>query len=341
MALLAGDWVLRERVLTLVSTVAFPEESVASLAKAMNSTEPLLMTSDKCNGKVLVSGDSMNTNFLQSFNGKISGLPYNSPQKLSEELPPLTREQESRLDSFISTLQKAKDDNKIEDIAMSALIELYEYKLGGMGHAERALQANLDSSTTHLCLLQHKLAQSSVELSRLHQLMYYKQQCLEGCQAEKQQLTLKLQNEELKAMEKHTQHMQEMRGKMREIEVSQRKEATLRKEFEAMAKEKEEEKAEYSKSLTALMERVQELEESIQKKDKLLEDKQRENEKLYKVNKDQQEDNNSLRLVNKRNEQIILEKEAKIKETSKELQELQRIREVIYEISAGKKKMEK
>ncbi|XP_046390886.1 uncharacterized protein LOC124159250 isoform X2 [Ischnura elegans] len=340
MALLAGDWVLRERVLTLVSTVAFPEESVASLAKAMNSMEPLLMTSDKCRGKVMLNGENLNSNCLNSMNGS-NGFPLGCSQKLNEGLPILTREQESRLDSFIASLQKAKDNNKIEDIAMSALIELYEYKLAGISHAERALQASLDSATTHSCMLQHKLAQSSVELSRLHQLMYYKQQCLEGCQAEKQQLTLKLQNEELKAMEKHTQHMQEMRAKMREIEVSQRKEATLRKEFEAMAKEKEEEKEEFSKRLAALNERLKDLEESIQKKDKLLEERMKENERLLKVNKEQLEDNNSLRLVNKRNEQLLLEKEAKVKETCKELQEQQRIVEAIYEISARKKKMEK
>ncbi|KAG8235558.1 hypothetical protein J437_LFUL015399 [Ladona fulva] len=295
MALLAGDWNLRQRVLSLVSAVSFPEESVAALAKSMNSLESLLMISDK--GRVIRPKDeglcenkeAISSNYARMLRGdSCPSIGY--PQKLTEVFPLISREQESRLDSFISTLQAAKDRNKV---------------------------------------------------SRLHQLLYYKQQCLEACQSEKQQLSQKLQNEELKAMEKHTQHMQDIRTKNREIETVLRKVDSLNKEMEEVKKEKEEIITKHDKlsaDLEGANENIGKLEEAVKMKEKLLEDTQKEVDQQSKMIKELQEGNHSLKLVNKRNEQIILEREAKIKEATRELQELQRIREMIYEISAGKKK---
>lgn len=61
-----------------------------------------------------------------------------------------------------------------------------------MRHSERAMQTSLEAANNHATSLQHRLAQVVAESSRLHQLLFDTQQCLEGIKAEKSILTGKL-----------------------------------------------------------------------------------------------------------------------------------------------------
>jgi len=61
-----------------------------------------------------------------------------------------------------------------------------------MRHSERAMQSSLEAANNHATSLQHRLAQVVAESSRLHQLLFDTQQCLEGIKAEKSVLTGKL-----------------------------------------------------------------------------------------------------------------------------------------------------
>lgn len=61
-------------------------------------------------------------------------------------------------------------------------MELYEYKMTSMVHAERAAQASLEAANQLVTHLQHRLAQMSTEVSRLHQLLFHTQQCNEEAQ---------------------------------------------------------------------------------------------------------------------------------------------------------------
>lgn len=56
-------------------------------------------------------------------------------------------------------------------------MELYEYKLASMGHAERAAMASVEAASQRCTHLQHRIAQLSAELSRTHQLLFHSQQC--------------------------------------------------------------------------------------------------------------------------------------------------------------------
>lgn len=49
-----------------------------------------------------------------------------------------------------------------------------------MRHAERAMQSSLEAANNHGTSLQHRLAQIVAESSRLHQMLFDTQQCLEG-----------------------------------------------------------------------------------------------------------------------------------------------------------------
>lgn len=58
-------------------------------------------------------------------------------------------------------------------------MELYEYKLSAMGHAERAAMASVEAASERCTHLQHQTAQLTAELNRLHQLLFRTQQCHE------------------------------------------------------------------------------------------------------------------------------------------------------------------
>jgi len=58
-----------------------------------------------------------------------------------------------------------------------------------MRHSEKAMQTSLEAANNHATSLQHRLAQVVAESSRLHQLLFDTQQCLEGLKAEKLILT--------------------------------------------------------------------------------------------------------------------------------------------------------
>ena len=120
--------------------------------------------------------------------------------------PPFSFYQETRLDAFLTKLEDALSEKQIGDITTSAVMELYDYKvlyffkfpifsfilsiitkrfvffmqLEAMRRAERATQASLEAANNHVTSLQHRLAQVVAESSRLHQLLFHSQQCLEG-----------------------------------------------------------------------------------------------------------------------------------------------------------------
>lgn len=68
-----------------------------------------------------------------------------------------------------------------------------------MKHSERAMQSSLEAANNHATSLQHRLAQVVAESSRLHQLLFDTQQCLEGTRAEKSTLMEKLNEMEEKS----------------------------------------------------------------------------------------------------------------------------------------------
>lgn len=51
-------------------------------------------------------------------------------------------------------------------------MELYEYKLAAMSHAERSAQNSLESASQQITSLNHRLALMSKELERLHGMLY-------------------------------------------------------------------------------------------------------------------------------------------------------------------------
>lgn len=96
------------------------------------------------------------------------------------------------------------------NVATSEVMELYEYKLASLGHGERVAQASLEAAAQHAVHLQHRVAQCSAELNRLHQLLYHTQQQQEqaerqlaSCQEQVQSVSARLTKEQVSIASSH------------------------------------------------------------------------------------------------------------------------------------------
>jgi hypothetical protein len=68
-------------------------------------------------------------------------------------------------------------------------------------------KTSLEAANSYSTHLNHRLAQMSAEASRLHQLLYHNQQCLEGLRQEKDAFICKLEAAQMAAEEEHRKHV--------------------------------------------------------------------------------------------------------------------------------------
>ncbi|PNF30554.1 hypothetical protein B7P43_G09938 [Cryptotermes secundus] len=335
-ALYTGEENIKRQVLMLTGTVGFPAESVSSLAKSLCDLEPLMLVS---------STSKASTDGAQQ----------------RDMMPLFSLAQEGRLDSFIAKLECSE----IRDISTSTVMELYGYKLAAIGHSERVLKTSLEAANNHSTHLHHRLAQMSAEASRLYQLLYHNQQCLEGLRQEKDASICRLEAAQLAAEEEHRKHVTDTKAKQRQVSdlnaaIEELKRTVVIKEEELsqtkqhldiMTKQTEELQSHFmlieqkykdqqSKN-SELTRTLSKLEERIVKRERIIEEKGNEIEKLHKVIQNLEMELTNYKMLCKAQEKNIMEKEAEMTATQQQLSELQRMREVIYEISGGKKKMDK
>ncbi|XP_017760473.1 PREDICTED: uncharacterized protein LOC108550996 [Eufriesea mexicana] len=338
-ALFAGDTDVKQKVLQLTSTVGFPQESVSAVALCMKQLEPLIL--------------------IQSTSGMESNIGNKMSINTNSEMAPLfSFAQEERLDAFLAKLKRTYESNQINDITTSAVMELYEYKLAAMRHAERAMQSSLEAANNHGTSLQHRLAQVVAESSRLHQMLFDTQQCLEGV---KSTLTVKLaeaeeQNKKAIAIKKQEieglkkivtekstnidhlnillmQHKHELESSINRIEALTKKIKELEVEC-VNADAKTMEMANKNHELSKLLHKMQ---DQLNKKDQVIELKTTEIQSNQKdISALKQETQQLLQLVHTY-EKNIAEKEETIKKMKAELMNLSRMRDMIFELTAKKK----
>ncbi|KAF7411843.1 hypothetical protein HZH66_000739 [Vespula vulgaris] len=343
LALFTGDGEIKQKVLQLTSSVGFPQECVAAVAQCMRQLEPLVLVQSNAN---TVTGIGIKPNI--NYNG-------------NEMAPLFSFGQEERLNTFISKLETAIESNQIGDITTSAVMELYEYKLAAMRHAERAMQSSLEAANNHATSLQHRLAQVIAESSRLHQMLFDSQQCLEGIKAEKVALATKLNESEDQTKKTHSLKAQEINGlkkivteksaniellnktlaeRIKEVETCMNKIETLNKKIVEL-------ETEYSAAVansTEMTNKNHELgkllykmQDSINKKEQVIELKNSEIEANQKDISALKQEIQQLTKLTHSYEQTLAEKDQNIQRMTAELTDLSRMRDMIFELTAKKK----
>nr|CAD7572231.1 unnamed protein product [Timema californicum] len=344
-ALYTGSEIIKKKVLSLTSTVGFPSESINSLAKSLCDLEPLVL--------IPSSGSSKSTTLFGEYNSASA----------HDMTPMFSLAQEGCLDQFIARLQEMAENNKISDISTSAVMELYEYKLASMSHSERALQSSLEAANTHSTHLQHRLAQLTAEISRRQQLLFHTQQCLEGLREEKAKLLQRINDLQVAADEAYKKNKQEDKNKQlvignltatieslrknldekkEELMESQQSNDELKRKNEEAIKEiqiLETNNKESTSKISELNKMLSKMEDRMNKRDRVIQEKDAEISKLSKNIEAFTAEVSNLNMFAKSQERRLNEKDAELNSVRVKLNELQRMRDVIFEISAGHKKV--
>ncbi|XP_025991978.2 uncharacterized protein LOC105203182 [Solenopsis invicta] len=343
LALFTGDGEVKQKVLQLTSSIGFPQECVSAVALCMKELEPLILV------------QSTNSNILEVSNK--ASLNYTG-----NELAPLfSIAQEERLDTFLAKLKSAFESNQISDIPTSAVMELYEYKLATMRHSERAMQSSIEAANNHATSLQHRLAQVVAESSRLHQLLFDTQQCLEGTKAEKSILTRKLsemedqskkalliKKQEIESLKKIVKeksiNLEDLSEKLtqctKELETSNNKIDVLSKKVKELDNERltaEAKATDMGNKNHELSKLLQKMKDSLSKKEQILEKKNAEIEANQSDISALKQEIQQLAHMLHTYEQTISEKEKNIERMKGELKELSRMRDMIFELTAKNK----
>ncbi|KAK7861995.1 hypothetical protein R5R35_013537 [Gryllus longicercus] len=343
-----GEENIKKEVLSLTGSLGFPVESFSPLAKSLCDLEPLV---------ALPTGKSRTI---------VSQTGCDSQHELT---PLFNITQEGRLDEFIAKLQQTLHNSEAKDIPMSSVMELYEYKLAAFGHSERALHASLEAVNNHATHLQHRLAQMNAEANRMHQLLYHSQQCVERLQRDKREISRLLESEKSTASQAHKSHVQDMKNKQKVINELNLVNEELRRNVLSLNEEKQSLEIKLKESqnqlatisaqasqylgkirsleaklkdqqakLTDLTAEHTKLEGKLRKTEYLCQERETEIGQLKVANASLKDEASNLDVLVKSHERSLEEKDQEICNIQHQLRELQRIREMIYEISAGKTK---
>lgn len=337
-ALYSGSKKIKTQVFSLSSSPGWTKECTSLLSEIMWEIKPVAF-------------------------GPASNVPNSNPPHASlQELVPLYNcAQESRLNELILALQEAKENNKIGDSSTSAVMELYEYKLAAMGHAERRMQCSLEAADAACTGMNHQIAQYRAEVARLHQMLFYSQQCIEGTATEKKELmnklsemTVKLANEkknqyaEIKDLKKKLgefemllkQKESELEMKATELanEVGKQKQLTLDLQLQNFEMDKiqnqliesQNKNQELIKLTVALEERFSKNKTYIAECESKLQDLTMENREFRRSLQESMENQ-------QQKDAIIAEKEKLLYEYKKKIEDLERIREIVINVAGGKK----
>ncbi|KAK4873864.1 hypothetical protein RN001_013224 [Aquatica leii] len=193
--------------------------------------------------------------------------------------PMMSVTQVERLDEIMNKMKEAYEQNNLMNISTSDVMELYEYKLATMSHAERAALASVEAASLRCTHLQHRTAQLTAELSRLHQLLLHTQQCHEETLKAKDEFVLKSnQLQEWLDLERNKYNTQLTIKEKCINEKTQTLENTMK-----LLREIEKEKNSLEEKNLELKRVVTKLENNLTKKETLLEINE---ELLVKANKD-------------------------------------------------------
>ncbi|KAK0170801.1 hypothetical protein PV328_008599 [Microctonus aethiopoides] len=338
LALFTGDGEVKQKCLQLMASVSFPQECVTAVAKYMCELEPLVL--------------------LQSRTGITTGIPVKSENYSNIDMTPLfSLAQEGQLDAALEKINNLLADGKITDVTTSAVMELYEYKLAAMKHAERGIQASHEAANAHATCLQHRLAQVIAESSRLHQLLFYTQQNYEMLQADKIQMNVKLHEAEGESKKIHAIQRQEIHGLKKivaeksatieqlsnvknELDCVTKKNLNLETKIKDLTDEKMNLESKAKDMLTKnheLNKFVNKLQDNIGKKDQIIEIKEKELAAGQEGMLALKQENEQLMRQCQSYEKTIAEKDENVQKLTNELIEFSRMRDMIYHLTAKKK----
>ncbi|KAK9505034.1 hypothetical protein O3M35_009184 [Rhynocoris fuscipes] len=318
-ALYTGPEEIKKKVLALTGTTGFSTDSLSILAGCMFELNKLIIFSP-----TEKKGEDPKTSSVSSI----------SPMDIN---PLMTVTQEGYLNNLLERYENAA--NKNDNLMTSSLIELYQFKIASLNQNLRCMQTSQEAADLRSTRLQHSLALTSSEVSRLHQLLHIAQQSIENNAQEAAKFSarsLDLESQIQSCHNKYEQVLQSLKSKTRIISEQNEQIDQLKSkinENENIILQLKDKLHEMDKTVEALNKEKAALEESLEK---TVSESQKENEnnlkKMGTLKKEIMAQSDMITELQKLN----AEKETEIANLSKELLEQKRTRERILEVAMGK-----
>lgn len=101
--------------------------------------------------------------------------------------PVMSVAQNEKLEELITTLSNATAQNNLSNISTSDVVELYEYKVASLSHAELAALTSAEAASQRCTHLQHRMAQLTAQLTKTNQMSLHMQQQYKNVVKEKEE----------------------------------------------------------------------------------------------------------------------------------------------------------
>lgn len=258
---------------------------------------------------------------------------------------------EARVEKMIERLSGTVEKLELRDTSLTSVMDMYEYKLATMAHAEETLQNALSAADaryrqTHLSLLQ-----TQAQTDQLRKLLNTWEERFHGIQQEKaevQESILQIQNSSKQFREKlisektnMERRNQELRGDLKELKSALDSRDENIRRLQRQVQDAQSENKNLNKVFKEEQEKVQKLQSHNKKLDEELrkggrdyDTLEKECQRLEKCQAELKKENSELELLIHSHEQAMAAKETELEQVSKSYNDLKRIQDLIHNMSA-------
>ncbi|XP_064120822.1 uncharacterized protein LOC135225414 [Macrobrachium nipponense] len=266
---------------------------------------------------------------------------------------PFSPDLEARIDKMIERLSGTVEKLELKDIGLTAVMEMYEYKLATMVHAEETLQNALAAADsryrqTHLAHLQ-----AQAQTDQLRKLLNAWEERILTVQHEKaeveesivkiqksyQQVRETMITEKTNLERENKELCSEMKEQKAAIEARDENIRRLQRQMQeshAEIKNLHQVIKEEQDKIQKLHTQNRKLEDDVKKSGKDYDSLEKECNRLEKCLAEVKKENSELELLIHSHEQAMAAKETELEQISRSYSELKRIQDLIHNMSSGK-----
>ncbi|CAD6999786.1 unnamed protein product [Ceratitis capitata] len=260
------------------------------------------------------------------------------------------KEMEERLNALIELISNAHRNNQLQNVAMSQIIELFNYKSEIFSCSENCMQRRLEIASEEITNLTQRINLQNAELQKYEMMNFELHVNQEGLQTQCQDLRQQKDNLKhnlaslMKKLSEQSESLQisekRLAVKVSEVIVLQKENGELKEELIIKTKELEKLQAN-SRENTARIEKLKKsiaaFELDIKEKSRIIEERERELSKTQKLYEEQKE-------AKKKSDDVITVLEAQIQDKNEqirnyelELSETEELRKTIMSLMESKK----
>ncbi|XP_067624067.1 protein CIP2A [Eurosta solidaginis] len=260
------------------------------------------------------------------------------------------KEMEERLSALIDLISNAQRNNQVQNVPMSQIIELFNYKSEMFSCSESCMQRRLEIASEEITNLTQRINLQNAELQKYEMMNFELHVSQEGLQTQCQDLKQQKDNLKhnlaslMKKLSEQSESLQisekRLTVKVSEVIVLQKENGELKEGLATKTKELEKMHAnvkENSTRIEKLKKTIAAFELDIKEKSRIIEERERELNKTHKLYEEQKEAKKKSDDVISVLETQIQDKNEQIRNYELELSETEELRKTIMSLMESKK----